>query len=77
MTPKPNRAERETRKLDFRTKLDAAGWHVRERAPATNCTGEEETVNEPADYALWLDNQVANVLARQQYAYGCRWWRQA
>ncbi len=60
---KKDESEWKTRKKRIDPRLDAAGW-VLPRGGARPIhqpfrTEEEETDNGPADYALWLDNNVA------------------
>lgn len=71
MSPKPNEAEWKTRKKRIDPKLDDAGWTLRKAKPsAAERTEEEETVNGPADYALWLDNQVVGVVEAKKLTVG-------
>lgn len=71
MNPKPYEAEWKTRKLRIDPKLDAAGWKLRKSKPsAADRTEEEDTANGPADYALWLDNQVVGVVEAKKLTVG-------
>lgn len=60
--------EWKTRKKRIDPKLDAAGWPL--RRGAAKRTEEEETSNGPADYALWLDDQVVGVVEAKKLTVG-------
>lgn len=70
MTPKPKEAEWRTRKQRIDPKLDAAGWVLRKPGTAAARTEEQETSNGPADYALWLDQQVISVVEAKKLTVG-------
>ena len=53
-------SERRTRKKRIDPKLDAAGW--KRAKGAGRRTEEEDTDHCPADYALWLDDQLVGVV---------------
>lgn len=67
-------AEWKTRKRRIDPKLDAAGW----KRPKGNTrplnqpfrTEEEATENGPADYALWLNNEVVGVVEAKKLTVG-------
>ncbi len=67
-----NEAEWKTRKKRIDPKLDAAGWRLRKgKATPAACRSEEhETTNGPADYALWLDGNVAGVIEAKKVTVG-------
>lgn len=70
MVPK-HEAEWKTRKQRIDPKLDAAGWKLRKsKATAADRTEEEDTANGPADYALWIDNQVVGVVEAKKLTVG-------
>ncbi|HVU02290.1 MAG TPA: hypothetical protein VHE30_11085, partial [Polyangiaceae bacterium] len=65
-------AEWKTRKQRIDPKLDAAGWPARKGRQASDAfrTEEEETDNGPADYALWLGDEVAAVVEAKKLTVG-------
>jgi len=65
-------AEWKTRKKRIDPKLDAAGWRFPrgQSKPEAYRSEEEETDNGPADYALWLDDQVAGVVEAKKLTVG-------
>ncbi len=63
-------SEWRTRKSRIDPKLDAAGWRVAKSGPAPHRTEEEETDNGPADYALWLDDEVAGLVEAKKLTTG-------
>ncbi|MBI3200080.1 MAG: DEAD/DEAH box helicase family protein [Myxococcales bacterium] len=65
-------AEWKTRKRRIDPKLDAVGWPLpKSRSkPSAVRSEEEETDNGPADYALWLDGQVAAVVEAKKLTVG-------
>jgi len=65
-------AEWKTRKKRIDPKLDAAGWRLPKGKAAAEAfrSEEEETDNGPADYALWLDDQVAAVVEAKKLTVG-------
>src|SRR5574337_951455 len=68
--PRPSEPEWRTRKSRIDPKLDAAGWRLASGGAAPHRTEEEETDNGPADYALWLDNEVAGVVEAKKLTIG-------
>lgn len=65
-------SERRTRKQRIDPKLDAAGWMLprgRSKPPAYR-SEEEETDNGPADYVLWLGEQIAGVVEAKKLTLG-------
>lgn len=65
-------AEWNTRKKRIDPKLDAAGWprpHAKSK-PASFRTEEEETDHGPADYALWLGEEMAGVVEAKKLTVG-------
>lgn len=65
-------AEWKTRKKRIDPKLDASGWRLpkgKSRHEAFR-SEEEETDNGPADYALWLDDQVVGVVEAKKITVG-------
>ena len=70
-----NSDEREwkTRKKRIDPRLDALGW--KQASPGTNAlhghrTEEEETENGPADYALWLNNELVGIVEAKKVTVG-------
>ncbi len=65
-------AEWKTRKKRIDPKLDAAGWSLPKgrTKPEAFRSEEEETDNGPADYALWLDDQVTAVVEAKKLTVG-------
>lgn len=65
-------AEWKTRKKRIDPRLDAAGWQTRPGPPSPKPfrTEEHETANGPADYALWIDNQVVGVVEAKKVTVG-------
>lgn len=66
--------EWKTRKRRIDPKLDACGWHL-PKGGATPLrrpyrTEEEETSNGPADYALWLDNNIVGLVEAKKLTIG-------
>ena len=61
-----------TRKKRIDPKLDAAGWSLPKgrTKPEAFRSEEEETDNGPADYALWLDDQVTAVVEAKKLTVG-------
>jgi type I restriction enzyme R subunit len=71
MNPKPHEAEWKTRKQRIDPKLNDAGWSLRKGKPApAGRTEEHDTDNGPADYALWLENQVVGVVEAKKLTIG-------
>lgn len=65
-------AEWKTRKKRIDPKLDAAGWprpHGKSKL-ASFRTEEEETDHGPADYALWLGDEMAGVVETKKLTVG-------
>lgn len=65
-------AEWKTRKKRIDPKLDAAGWprpKGKDKAPSFR-TEEEETDNGPADYALWLGDEMVSVVEAKKVTVG-------
>jgi len=71
-TKTPHEAEWKTRKERIDPRLDAAGWPRRSGPPSPKPfrTEEEETTNGPADYALWIDNQILAVVEAKKLTVG-------
>lgn len=65
-------AEWKTRKKRIDPKLDATGWPLpKGRAtPEAHRSEEEETDNGPADYALWIGNEVTAVVEAKKLTVG-------
>lgn len=68
----PHEAEWKTRKKRIDPRLDAGGWPRRAAPPSPKPfrTEEEETANGPADYALWVDNQVVGIVEAKKLTVG-------
>jgi len=70
MTPREE-LEWKTRKQRIDPKLDALGWRRGDPGKGKPCrTEEEETVNGPADYALWLDGKLVAVVEAKKVTTG-------
>ncbi len=65
-------AEWKTRKKRIDPRLDAGGWPRRSGPPSPKPfrTEEQETANGPADYALWLDNEIVGVVEAKKLTVG-------
>jgi len=71
--PTHDEAEWATRKKRIDPKLDAAGWRlprVSRGVVEVFRSEEEEADAGPADYALWLDQQIATVVEAKQVSLG-------
>lgn len=68
----PNESEWTTRKKRIDPKLDATGWRLRSGGaqPPAYRSEEEGTANGPADYALWLNNQVVGIVEAKKRTVG-------
>jgi type I restriction enzyme R subunit len=78
-TPVTHEPEWLSRKKRIDPLLSAAGWvrlrelqnsRVAENSRIAGRTEEEATVNGPADYALWLDNQIVGVVEAKKLTVG-------
>jgi type I restriction enzyme R subunit len=66
-----NEAESKTRKQRIDPKLDAAGWPRRSRPSAGAWRSEEKaTAAGPADYALWLGDDIVGVVEAKKLTLG-------
>ena len=68
----PHEAEWKTRKKRIDPRLDAGGWPRRSSPPSPKPfrTEEEETANGPANYALWIDNQIVGIVEAKKLTVG-------
>ena len=67
-------SEWQTRKKRIDPRLDAAGWGLPTRGTrplhGPFRTEEEETAHGPADYAVWLDNQIVGIIEAKKLTLG-------
>lgn len=67
-----NESEWKTRKKRIDPKLDAAGWRLPRARPKADAfrSEEEETDAGPADFALWLNQQIVGVVEAKKLTVG-------